>query len=157
MSSLEAAMLWSRQKASTMGIRMTTTGVLLTKGETMNAPSVMTSRAVSSLPLATLLNSLERSPINPVLSREALRMNMHTTVSGPLLAKLDSTSRVLRIPVSMRTAVPVRAVISTGIHSLIKLMNNRTSRMPTIHCWAAADSSQPMTEAELMLRRGSMV
>ena len=139
-----------------MGIRMTTTGVLLTKGETMNAPSVMTSSAVSSRPLATLLKSLERSPISPVLSREALRMNMQTTVSGPLLAKLDSTSRVLNIPVSMSAAVPARAVISTGIHSLMKQMNRSNSRMPTIHCWVAADSSQPMTEAELMLRRESM-
>ena len=92
--------------------------------------------------------------MRPVRSREALRMNMHTTVRGPLLAKLDNTSPVVRIPVSIRTAVPARAVISTGSHSLIKLMNRKTRRMPTIHCWVAAESSQPMMEAKSMLGNG---
>ena len=82
MRNLEAMKSFLRQMASTMGMKTTTTGVLLTKPESTATMAIMTiSMRTGELP-AIFSNQLPSASMTPVLSKLALRINMQATVIG---------------------------------------------------------------------------
>ncbi len=116
----------------TIGIIMTTTGVLFTKAEaniTKNINNPIDKRGAFTAILVIVRPIIS---IHPVRSKAALKINIAPTVITPGLLKTDKASSVLRTPVASKIAIADNATTSGGTNSFTNAKNTKTKRSKTI-------------------------
>ena len=131
MSSREAFRSVQRARASTTGMKTTTTGVLLMKAESGRVKPASTTSARNSLAPARRKKIRARASIAPVRSSAALRTNMQPIVIGALLLKTLSVSSALRVPLSKSTPSALKATRSGESHSRTKARKTPATRAKT--------------------------
>ena len=114
-----------------MGIKTTTTGVLLTKADKTATISINTNKTLNSFLPANFSNHSPKASIVPVLSNAALNTNIQDTIIGAGFENTESAlfSSKMPIPIS-KTKAPM-ATRSGENHSLTKATKTNINNKQT--------------------------
>jgi hypothetical protein len=129
---LDGLKLNSQLRFRMMGMKRTTTGVLLIKAEATATMHKINSVANLTLPLEWSMILLAIIPTTPVRIKPRLMINMAPTVMTAGLANPPTASEGVSTPVAISAAMMPTAVRSTEIISVIRRTRVTTKMRDTI-------------------------